>query len=164
MCIGLRNVWTGGMKLIFVKTLSGVAYGTKRISGCELGFELPVEIALFGSTSPRSDNSFHCCAFLTFSTISGNLLLARSKPRHHNSERFCHSFDTAAAPVSPGVGRCGGLSPIPHASCSYPPSIYPAVDATSPIGGAGKWESRRGEMPPSDKAGGIQVVRRTKSI
>ena len=153
MCIGLGNVWTGGMKLILVKTFSGVAYGTKRISGCELGFELPVEIALFGSTSPRSDNSFHCCAFLTFSTISGNLLLARSKPRHHNSEGFCHSFGTAAAPVSPGVGRCGGLSAIPHASCSYPPSIYPAVDATSLIGGAGKWESRRGEMPPSDKAG-----------
>jgi hypothetical protein len=122
MCIGLGNVWTGGMKLIFVKTFSGVAYGTKRISGCELGFELPVEIALFGSTSPRSDNSFHCCAFLTFSTISGNLLLARSKPRHHNSKGFWHSFGTAAAPVSPGVGRCGGV--IPHsARVMFLPSV-----------------------------------------
>jgi hypothetical protein len=35
----------------------------------------------FASTSPRSNLSILCFAFLAFSTIPGNLLLARSKPR-----------------------------------------------------------------------------------
>src|SRR5438477_12902857 len=49
----------------------------------------------FASTGPRSNPSILCFAFLTFSTISGNLLLARSKPRHHNWIGFWHSFGTA---------------------------------------------------------------------
>jgi len=40
------------MKLIFAKIFSGVAYGTTWISGCELGFELPVEIALVEPHGP----------------------------------------------------------------------------------------------------------------
>jgi len=43
----------------------------------------------------RSNDSFPYSAFLMFSTISGNLLLARSKPRHHNWIGFWHSFGTA---------------------------------------------------------------------
>jgi len=44
---------------------------------------------------PRSNPSILYFALLMFSTISGNLLLARCKPRHHNWIGFCDSFGTA---------------------------------------------------------------------
>jgi hypothetical protein len=47
----------------------------------------------FASTGPRSNDSFLYFNFLVFPTISGNLLLARSKPRHRNSIGFWHKFE-----------------------------------------------------------------------
>jgi hypothetical protein len=58
---------------------------------------MPEESTCFASTSSRSNQSFPYSAFLMFSTISGNLLLARSRPRHHNWIGFWHSFGTAMA-------------------------------------------------------------------
>src|SRR6267378_4941213 len=49
----------------------------------------------FASTGPPSNPSILYSRFPMFPTISGNLLLARSKPRHHNSIGFWHSFGTA---------------------------------------------------------------------
>ena len=42
------------------------------------------ETTCFASTSPRSNDSFLCSSFLMIPTISGNLLLARSKLRSRN--------------------------------------------------------------------------------
>jgi hypothetical protein len=50
----------------------------------------------FASTCPRSNDSFLYRRFLVFLTISGNLLLARSKPRELNYIGFLHSKNTVA--------------------------------------------------------------------
>ena len=49
----------------------------------------------FASTSPRSNDSIPLLRFLMFLTISGNLLLARSKPRDHNNIGFLYSSGSA---------------------------------------------------------------------
>jgi hypothetical protein len=48
----------------------------------------------FASTGPRSNDSFLYRRFLVFPTISGNLLLARSKPRELYYMGFSHSKNT----------------------------------------------------------------------
>src|SRR5580692_1698821 len=71
---------------------------SKTVAAWPNGFSpLVLESIRFASTNPRSNNSILCPAFLMFSTISGNLLLARSKPRHHNWIGVWHSFGTVLA-------------------------------------------------------------------
>ncbi len=50
----------------------------------------------FASTSPRSNDSIPLHRFLIFLTISGNLLLARSKPRDLNNTGFLYSSGSAS--------------------------------------------------------------------
>jgi hypothetical protein len=64
----------------------------------------------FASTGPRSNDSFLYFNFLVFPTISGNLLLARSKPRELNYIGFLHSKNTVE-------GRSHGSRRIDHAKC-----------------------------------------------
>src|SRR4029077_18499138 len=69
----------------------------------------------FASTGPRSNDSFLYFNFLVFPTISGNLLLARSKPRELNYIGFVHSKNTVE-------GRSHGSRRVDHAkrTCAFP--------------------------------------------
>jgi hypothetical protein len=59
-----------------------------------LSSEFSCASACFASTGPRSNHSFLYRRFLVFPTISGNLLLARSKPREFYYIGFLHSKNT----------------------------------------------------------------------
>src|SRR6267143_5035714 len=76
-------------------------------SRCTTGTSLPlpcgyipyIQYACFASTSPRSNDSFLYSRLLVFPTISGNLLLARSKPRQLYYMGFLHSKNTVGVNV-----------------------------------------------------------------
>jgi hypothetical protein len=54
-----------------------------------------IQCSCFASAFRHSKDSIVCPRFSMFSTISGNLLLARSKPRSSNYIGFWYSFGTA---------------------------------------------------------------------
>ena len=53
------------------------------------------ESSCFASAFTPSKPSILCSAFLLFPTVSGNLLLARSKPRRYNYIGFWYGKSTA---------------------------------------------------------------------
>jgi hypothetical protein len=57
--------------------------------------ECALRSTCFASTGPLSNDSFLYSRFIIFPTISGNLLLARSKPREINYVGFLRSSGSA---------------------------------------------------------------------
>jgi len=68
------------------------------------------ETICFASAFAPSKHSFLCSPFSMFSTISGNLLLARSKPRGCNCIGFWYSFGTDRFANCSEACRAGILS------------------------------------------------------
>jgi hypothetical protein len=67
-----------------------------------------IQCSCLASAFGHSEDSILCPRFSMFSTISGNLLLARCKPRGRNYIGFCYISGTANLPKQKVTG-CGGL-------------------------------------------------------